>query len=81
MWLQYLSHKVGRLLVPYALIALVVSSAALARTSYFYAVALAGQLAFYTLALYGAFLDRRDRRRSIDIDPPALSTSRPYVKG
>ena len=65
-WLQYLSHKVGRLLVPYALIALVVSSAALARTSYFYAVALAGQLAFYTLALYGGFLDRRDRRRSMD---------------
>jgi hypothetical protein len=58
-WLQFMSHKVGRLLVPYALIGLLVSSLALARYHWFYAVAFAAQLAFYALAAYGAALDRR----------------------
>jgi cellulose synthase/poly-beta-1,6-N-acetylglucosamine synthase-like glycosyltransferase len=81
-WLQYLSHKVGRLIVPYALIVLLFSSAALGRTSPFYALAFVGQLAFYALALYGAYLDRRDRQRSIDTDAaPALPSSRHYLKG
>lgn len=80
-WLQYLSHKVGRLLVPYALIAWFVSSAALAQTSPFYALAFLGQLAFYTLALYGAGLDWRDRRHVIDGDAPGLPPSQADVKG
>jgi cellulose synthase/poly-beta-1,6-N-acetylglucosamine synthase-like glycosyltransferase len=80
-WFQYLSHKVGRLLVPYALLALLFSSGALARTSPLYALAFGGQLAFYTLALYGAYLERRDRRRSIETDTPAISPSRQYLKG
>jgi biofilm PGA synthesis N-glycosyltransferase PgaC len=58
-WLQFMSHKVGRLLVPYALIGLLVSSLALARHHWFYAVAAVAQLAFYALAAYGAALDRR----------------------
>jgi biofilm PGA synthesis N-glycosyltransferase PgaC len=58
-WLQFMSHKVGRLLVPYALIGLLVSSLALARYHWFYAVAFAAQLAFYALAAYGAALGRR----------------------
>jgi cellulose synthase/poly-beta-1,6-N-acetylglucosamine synthase-like glycosyltransferase len=80
-WLQYLSHKVGRLLVPYALIALLVSSAVLAPTSRMYTLAFAVQVAFYLLALYGAYLERRDRRRFLDIDAPILASSRQTVKG
>jgi cellulose synthase/poly-beta-1,6-N-acetylglucosamine synthase-like glycosyltransferase len=60
-WLQFMSHKIGRLLVPYALVAIFASSAILARTSWVYAVALAGQLAFFALAAYGLALDRRTR--------------------
>ncbi len=41
-WFQFVSHKLGRLIVPYALIALLVSSAALARDSWFFAVACVG---------------------------------------
>ena len=63
-WLQYVSHKLGRLIVPWALAALLISSLILAPTSLVYAAACAGQLAFYALAAYGAILDRRDRRRT-----------------
>ena len=57
MWLQYVSHKVGRLVVPWALVALFASSAragarqrpvssraALRRRACFYGLALAGAL-------------------------------------
>jgi cellulose synthase/poly-beta-1,6-N-acetylglucosamine synthase-like glycosyltransferase len=60
-WLQFVSHKLGRLLVPYALFLLLTTSAVLARYHLIYAVAFAGQIAFYGLALYGAVLDRRGR--------------------
>ncbi len=60
-WLQFVSHKVGRLLVPYALVALLASNAWLAFSSLFYALALAAQLGFYGLAAYGALLDRRKK--------------------
>jgi biofilm PGA synthesis N-glycosyltransferase PgaC len=58
-WLQFMSHKVGRLLVPYTLVGLLVSSMWLAFQSWIYAVACAAQLAFYGLAAYGAALERR----------------------
>jgi cellulose synthase/poly-beta-1,6-N-acetylglucosamine synthase-like glycosyltransferase len=58
-WLQFMSHKVGRLLVPYALIGLLVSSVSLASQSWLYAVACVAQLGFYGLAAYGAALERR----------------------
>jgi cellulose synthase/poly-beta-1,6-N-acetylglucosamine synthase-like glycosyltransferase len=61
-WLQYVSHKVGRLVVPWALVAALVSSAALAARGWIYTLAFAAQCAFYGLALAGAWLDRRDRR-------------------
>ena len=61
-WVQFVSHKLGRLVVPYALCALLVASAALARTHWAYAIALVAQLAFYGLALYGAVLERRGRQ-------------------
>jgi cellulose synthase/poly-beta-1,6-N-acetylglucosamine synthase-like glycosyltransferase len=60
-WLQFMSHKLARLFVPYALIALFVSSAWLRSTSVFYAVAFWAQTLFYGLAIYGALLDRRAR--------------------
>jgi poly-beta-1,6-N-acetyl-D-glucosamine synthase len=66
-WLQFMSHKIGRLFVPYALIGILVSSAYLAVTAQaglevgLYSTALVGQLFFYGLAMYGAILDRRAR--------------------
>ncbi len=60
-WLQFVSHKLARLLVPYALVALLAASAWLARESILYASAFAAQLVFYGLAAYGALLDRRER--------------------
>jgi poly-beta-1,6-N-acetyl-D-glucosamine synthase len=60
-WLQFMSHKIGRLVVPYALVALFVASAALATTWWGYATAFAAQAVFYGLAAYGACLDRAAR--------------------
>jgi poly-beta-1,6-N-acetyl-D-glucosamine synthase len=60
-WLQFVSHKVGRLLVPWALLAAFVSSATLAPTHWIYATAFIAQAAFYGLAIVGAWLDSRDR--------------------
>ena len=64
-----MSHKVGRLLVPWALAGALVSSAALALHSWFFAAALALQGAFYGLALLGAWLEREagDRPRGVHI--------------
>jgi hypothetical protein len=56
-WVQYLSHKVGRLLVPYALMALFASSIVLSDTSWVYALALFGQVAFYLHGGYGAWIE------------------------
>jgi cellulose synthase/poly-beta-1,6-N-acetylglucosamine synthase-like glycosyltransferase len=55
-WLQYISHKVGRLVVPWALVTALVSSAALASASWLYAAALVLQLGFYGLAAVGGWL-------------------------
>lgn len=55
-WVQYMSHKLGRLVVPYALAALLLSSVWLAREHWWYAVALFAQCGFYLLAAYGAWL-------------------------
>jgi biofilm PGA synthesis N-glycosyltransferase PgaC len=65
-WLQYVSHKLGRLIVPYALIGLFVSNAMLASSSVAYAIAFSAQCSFYVLAAIGAFLELADRpgRRS-----------------
>jgi poly-beta-1,6-N-acetyl-D-glucosamine synthase len=58
-WLQYTSHKVGRLLVPYALMALFAASIVLSSTSIVYAAALFSQVAFYLHSGYGAWLEHR----------------------
>ena len=61
-WFQYLSHKVGRLIVPWALLMLLAVSIALALDGgYVYIAALAAQLGFYGLAAAGGWLSLRDR--------------------
>jgi cellulose synthase/poly-beta-1,6-N-acetylglucosamine synthase-like glycosyltransferase len=45
-WVQYLSHKIGRLLAPWALVVLLASSVVLAASGWIYAVALAVQTLF-----------------------------------
>ena len=61
-WLQYVSHKVGRLVVPWALIGVFVASAALAASHWVYAAAFVAQAAFYGLAVAGAWFDARERQ-------------------
>jgi cellulose synthase/poly-beta-1,6-N-acetylglucosamine synthase-like glycosyltransferase len=63
-WLQYLSHKVGRLIVPWALVGLLVASVTLAADRWVFALALAAQIAFYGLAAIGAWLEARERPRA-----------------
>jgi poly-beta-1,6-N-acetyl-D-glucosamine synthase len=75
-WLQYASHKIGRLLVPWALLGAFVSSAALAASTWVYTCAFVAQAAFYALALLGAWLDARDRHLHVQFHdelPMALS--------
>lgn len=61
-WMQYVSHKLGRLLVPYAMGAALLSNVALVQAGILYTAALGGQLIFYALALYGAWLERQSTR-------------------
>jgi cellulose synthase/poly-beta-1,6-N-acetylglucosamine synthase-like glycosyltransferase len=58
-WLQYVSHKVGRLVVSWALLGLLVSSIVLAPRGWLFAVALILQLGFYGLAAVGAWLESK----------------------
>jgi poly-beta-1,6-N-acetyl-D-glucosamine synthase len=60
-WVQYLSHKVGRLVVPWALVGAFLASAILAASSWWYAAAFGLQAGFYGLAILGAWLEARDR--------------------
>lgn len=60
-WLQYMSHKVGRLVVPWALIGLFVASLVLALHNVWYIVPLAAQAVFYGFALAGAVFEAKER--------------------
>ena len=71
-WLQFVSHKLGRLVVPYALVVMLIASAALFTEGFVYATAFGAQLAFYGLAAYGAVLDKRGERRRSELSPRAL---------
>jgi cellulose synthase/poly-beta-1,6-N-acetylglucosamine synthase-like glycosyltransferase len=82
-WLQYVSHKLGRLIVPYALLVMIASSMALAGRSAFYTAVLVVQCAFYLLAGYGGWLDlratlaaRAAARRTIDSWQPSAPEPR-----
>jgi cellulose synthase/poly-beta-1,6-N-acetylglucosamine synthase-like glycosyltransferase len=67
-WLQYLSHKVGRLLVPWALLAALLASAILSTASWFYLSALMLQLGFYGLAALGGWIESRAHRSTSGSD-------------
>ena len=60
-WLQYVSHKIGRLVVPWALVGLFASSLALAPGNSWFAVPLFFQGIFYGLALAGAIFQQSER--------------------
>jgi biofilm PGA synthesis N-glycosyltransferase PgaC len=60
-WLQYVSHKVGRLVVPWALLGLFISTVVLARQSVLYAPVLFAHGIFYGLALAEALFHARER--------------------
>ncbi len=61
-WLQFLSHKLFRLVVPWAMLGMLGTAALLDGT--FYRVALAGQIAFYLLGLAGAGTSAGSRFRA-----------------
>jgi len=69
-WVQFVSHKVGRLLVPYALPLLLLLSMLLARRAPVYAAAFTVQTMFYLLAAYGAWLEHT---RDTSLEPLALA--------
>jgi hypothetical protein len=72
-WFQYLSHKVGRLAAPYALIAIFCASLLLAGAHPFYLAALVAQVAFFLLAGYGAVLEYRSRvKTTVPVNAGAL---------
>jgi cellulose synthase/poly-beta-1,6-N-acetylglucosamine synthase-like glycosyltransferase len=71
-WLQYVSHKLGRLAVPYALVAIFVASTVLAG-ELLYGAVLAGQVLFYMLAGAGAILEFLARRRESPVPVPAMT--------
>ena len=53
LWWQFVSHRVLRLVIPWALLAMLVASAA--SEDAFYRAALGGQLVFYTFGLAGTY--------------------------
>jgi hypothetical protein len=82
-WFQFVSHKVGRLIVPYALLMLMASNMALAQHSAGYAVALAAQCVFYLLGGYGAWLNdtAASRRATNERDAAAWPAPPPVDAG
>jgi len=65
-WIQFVSHKVARLAVPYALPPLWILSLLLSPQSIVYAAAFAFQCLFYGLAAYGAWLEKHETNEARD---------------
>jgi hypothetical protein len=63
-WIQYVSHKIGRLLIPWALVVLFIASALLMFDGWGYTAAFAVQAGFYALACYGGWAEYRARQQS-----------------
>ena len=70
-FLQFLSHKVGRLIVPWCLVALLMSNLFLRHG--FYLLSLSGQLLFYCFAVGGWLISRRKE----DKTAPEMQASSP----
>ncbi|MCU1384168.1 MAG: glycosyl transferase [Acidobacteria bacterium] len=79
-WLQYVSHKLGRLVVPYALIAIFTASLILAAGHLFYGAVLAAQVLFYLLAGAGAILEFAGRRSEMAVPAAAPVRARRAVR-
>ena len=75
-WLQYASHKLGRLIVPYALLSLFAANLALAGQHLFYALTLTAQCALYLLGGYGAWLESQATRRRRASEPAPGASGR-----
>src|SRR5215218_2703791 len=60
-WVQYVSHKIGRLIVPWALVAVFVSNVFLVPSHLVYAAAFGLQIVFYGFAAAGALLQAHER--------------------
>lgn len=71
-WAQYASHKIGRLVVPYALLMLFTASVALSGRHPIYTIALFAQTALYLLGGYGAWLDFQASRLARLASSPAV---------
>lgn len=71
-WLQYFSHKLGRLIVPWCLLVAFAANIALAFVAWPYRLALMVQLCFYGLALIGARSAREHAGRQMDEPRAAL---------
>ncbi|MEP6915389.1 MAG: glycosyltransferase family 2 protein [Acidobacteriota bacterium] len=85
-WLQYVSHKLARLVVPWALIGVFAASAVLVTSGWFYTAAFLAQLAFYGLAAFGGWLDAHHQPVAVEpiaLRPPgaAQSAYEPLGKG
>jgi poly-beta-1,6-N-acetyl-D-glucosamine synthase len=69
-WLQFLSHKIGRLLVPYALMAMLISNVFMARG--IYAVSLALQVTWYAFAGVGYLITKPGKAQPAETATPIL---------
>jgi hypothetical protein len=78
-WWQYLSHKVGRLLVPYAWLAAFAANIVLADGSVWYQLLLAAQIAFLLLAGYGAILEFRSQRQASTSAAATATSAGPVI--
>jgi cellulose synthase/poly-beta-1,6-N-acetylglucosamine synthase-like glycosyltransferase len=82
-WLQYLSHKLGRLVIPYAMLAMFFASLVLTgvsgRLTSIYGAALAAQVLLYLLAGAGAVLELAARHRDAPaaVNAPAVADAPP----
>jgi cellulose synthase/poly-beta-1,6-N-acetylglucosamine synthase-like glycosyltransferase len=75
-WVQYVSHKIARLIVPWCLATALILNVPLALHSWFYRLALMVQLGFYGLAFIGARSAHQHPARAMD-EPRRASQRRP----
>jgi cellulose synthase/poly-beta-1,6-N-acetylglucosamine synthase-like glycosyltransferase len=74
-WLQYVSHKIGRLVVPYAMLAIFAASVVLASTHPFYIAVLSAYVGLLLLAGCGALIEYRGQVADAKFAAPQPLTS------